>query len=76
MAHNTSAVIDRLLSDDEVHAHLRRAASEGMLAVRRMTGRDRRPPKRRGRVLIIALAAGAAAAVATNRRTTSTHSGA
>jgi hypothetical protein len=71
-----STVIDRLLNDGQVHEHLRRAAGEGTLAVRRLTGRDRPPKKHRARTLFLALAAGGAAAYAASRRGTSTHSGA
>jgi hypothetical protein len=69
-------VIERLLDDEAVHdqmstaaEHLRKAASAGTVAAKRVAGTQPEPKRHRGLVLILAVAAAAGAAIATSRRT-------
>jgi hypothetical protein len=64
------------VQDKKIYDELRHAAGAGVLALRRVMGRDKPVPKRRGRRLVVALAAGAAAAFVAHRRTRSTSGGA
>jgi hypothetical protein len=57
----------RAVQDEKLYDHLRRAAAAATLAGRRLAGRDKPVPKRRGRRLVLALAAGATAAAIANR---------
>jgi hypothetical protein len=59
----------RAVQDKKLYDQVREAVAAATLAARRLTGRDKPVPKRRGRRLVLAVAAGAVAGAVAHRRT-------